>query len=44
MFERWIKLFGDTCGELFEDPLSKLSAQISRPASRHEAVDEMRRP
>jgi hypothetical protein len=23
MFERWIKLFGDTCGELFEEPVAE---------------------
>jgi hypothetical protein len=31
VFERWIKLFGDTCGELFEDPLSKLSRKSRDP-------------
>ena len=23
MFERWIKLFGDPCGELFEEPVAE---------------------
>jgi hypothetical protein len=44
VFERWIKLFGDTCGELFEDPVVEAFAQMSRHASRREAFGEMRRP
>jgi hypothetical protein len=32
MFERWIKLFGDTCGELFEEPVAE---GVSRKGNAH---------
>ena len=41
MFERWIKLFGDTCGELFEEPVAEAFAQCNGsrdPRVRHGAV------
>jgi hypothetical protein len=30
MCERWIKLFGDTCGELFEEPVAESRGFIRR--------------
>jgi hypothetical protein len=34
MFERWIKLFGETCDELFEGPVAERLAQRQRALPR----------